>query len=144
MIDVINQKNAEINQKIQLLKLNQEMEKAERLKRKEAEKNQVESDATKKLEMEHKLQQMLKEQQTQNQALMEKLRDANGKAEKYMEICSKCRSDRHRVADCPLNFCKSCGEQGHEVFIFLEQLAFLFSVPLLLWIFLKFMYGFFR
>ncbi len=115
MIDAINQKNAEINEKIQLLKLSQEIEKAERLKRKEAEKNQAESD---KLGMEHKLQQMLKEQQTQNQALMEKLKDANGKAEKYMEICSKCRSDRHRVADCPLNFCKSCGEQGHEVIIY--------------------------
>ena len=60
MIDAINQKNAEINEKIQLLKLSQEIEKAERLKRKEAEKNQAESD---KLGMEHKLQQMLKEQQ---------------------------------------------------------------------------------
>jgi hypothetical protein len=141
VIDAINQKNAEINKKIQLLKLSQEIEKAERLKRKEAEKNQAESD---KLGMEHKLQQMLKEQQTQNQALMEKLKDANGKAEKYMEICSKCRSDRHRVADCPLNFCKSCGEQGHEVIIFFRTIGSFVFTSLAIMDLLKFSYAFSR
>ena len=111
------------------------MEKAERMKRKQDEKNQEKVkkiDAMKNLEVEQKLQRMLQEQQMQSKALMEQLREANEKAEreeieakksklpdlKYVEICYKCKSDRHRVADCPLNFCKSCGEQGHEVIYF--------------------------
>jgi hypothetical protein len=119
----------DIDRKIEALRLSAEAEKLEKLKKKEEE--------FQKQENARKLDRLVNEQKQQSRAFLAQLQahkeasererafemeKAKTKAEmsrlpepSWFEVCSFCKSEQHKPADCPQNFCKRCAKQGHLV-----------------------------
>ena len=123
------QSKAESDRKIEELQSRHEVEKREKLRKK--------AEDLRKLENARKLDRMVNEQKQQSMAFLAQLQAHKEEAERekaaaiekmklkdemarlpkpsWVEVCSLCKSDKHKVADCPQNYCKRCAKQGHLV-----------------------------